>query len=74
MRTRRICGIDLETAAIYARLVARLRKQGKLGGRSQNDLWIAATAISEGAELLTRNPADFYGIEGLEVRGYGATD
>lgn len=74
LRTRRICGINLETAAIYARLVARLRKQGKLGGRSQNDLWIAATAISEGAVLLTRNPADFSGIESLEVRGYGATD
>ena len=74
LRTRRICGINLETAAIYARLVARLRKQAKLGGRSQNDLWIAATAISEAAVLLTRNPVDFGGIEGLEVRGYGATD
>ena len=71
LRTRRVCGIDLETASIYARLVAGLRREKKLGGRSQNDLWIAATAISARATLLSRNPADFEGIEGLEVRGYG---
>ena len=71
LRTRCVCGIDLETASIYARLVARLRREKKLGGRSQNDLWISATAISSGATLLSRNPADFDGIEGLEVRGYG---
>lgn len=72
LRTRRVCGIDLETASIYARLVAKLRREKKLAGRSQNDLWIAATAISSGATLLSRNPADFEGIEGLELRGYGA--
>ena len=71
LRTRRVCGIDLETASIYGRLVARLRREMKLGGRSQNDLWIAATAISAGAILLSRNPGDFSGIEGLEVWGYG---
>jgi predicted nucleic acid-binding protein len=71
LRMRRVCGIDLETASIYARLVAGLRREKKLGGRSQNDLWIAATAISARATLLSRNPADFEGIEGLEVRGYG---
>ena len=71
LRTRRICGGDLETASIYGRLVARLRRERKLAGRSQNDLWIAATALSAGATLLSRNPADFSGIEGLEVRGYG---
>jgi predicted nucleic acid-binding protein len=71
LRMRRVCGVDLETASIYARLVARLRREKKLGGRSQNDLWIAATAISARATLLSRNPADFEGIEGLEVRGYG---
>ena len=71
LRTRRVCGIDLETASIYGRLVARLRGERKLRGRSQNDLWIAATAISAGATLLSRNPDDFSGIEGLEVWGYG---
>jgi len=71
LRMRRVCGVDLETATIYARLVAGLRREKKLGGRSQNDLWIAATAISARATLLSQNPADFEGIEGLEVRGYG---
>jgi predicted nucleic acid-binding protein len=71
LRTRRVCGIDLETASIYGRLVARLRGERKLRGRSQNDLWIAATAISAGATLLSRNPDDFSGIEGLVVWGYG---
>lgn len=71
LRTRRVCGIDLDTASIYGRLVARLRREKKLGGRSQNNLWIAASAISAGATILSRNPADFDGIEGLEVRGYG---
>ena len=71
LRTRRVCGIDLETATIYGRLVARLRRERKLAGRSQNDLWIAATAISAGATLVSRNPDDFSGIEGLEVWGYG---
>ena len=52
LRMRRVCGIDLETASIYARLVAGLRREKKLGGRSQNDLWIAATAISARATLL----------------------
>jgi predicted nucleic acid-binding protein len=72
LRTRRVCGIDLETASIYGRLVARLRGERKLGGRSQNDLWIAATAISTGATLLSRNPDDFSEIESLVVWGYGA--
>ena len=71
LRTRRVCGVDLETATIYGRLVARLRRERKLAGRSQNDLWIAATAISAGATLVSRNPDDFSGIEGLEVWGYG---
>jgi len=34
----RICGADLETASIYGRLVARLRRERKLADRSQNDL------------------------------------
>ena len=34
LRTRRVCGIDLETATIYGRLVARLRGRGSSrGGR-----------------------------------------
>jgi len=42
-----------------------------LAGRSHNDLWIAATARSLGARLLTRNAEDFHAINGLEVLSYG---
>lgn len=50
-------------------------KQGQraarlLAGRSHNDLWIAASGCALGARLLTRNPRDFAGIDGLEVLGY----
>jgi predicted nucleic acid-binding protein len=53
------------------RIAAALRKAKKLAGRSENDIWIAATARSLGARLLTRNAQDFRGIDGLEVLSYG---
>lgn len=55
---------------IYGRIVAFLRRKNGLAGRSQNDLWIAATARCHGARVLTRNAADFKGIPDLEVLGY----
>jgi predicted nucleic acid-binding protein len=70
LRRRRVVGADLETAAAYGRIVGHLRRGGSLAGRSQNDLWIAATARTCGARLLTRNPSHFTGIPGLEVIGY----
>lgn len=70
MRTRRLAAITLEVAGHYARIASTLRRQRALGGRSHNDLWIAATSRSHGARLLTRNPSDFGGISGLEVIGY----
>lgn len=71
LATLRLLPVEGETALIYARLAAALRARQALGGRSQNDLWIAATALRHGARLLTRNPADFAGIPSLEVVGYG---
>jgi predicted nucleic acid-binding protein len=62
--------MDLETASIYGKLVARVRRGRNLEGRSQNNLSIAATTLSAGATLLSRKPADFSGIEGVEVRAY----
>lgn len=70
LRRRRVVGSDLETAQHYARIAAQLRRDKSLAGRSQNDLWIAATARCHGARVLTRNAADFGGIHGLEVVGY----
>jgi len=34
---------------------------------SAADAWIAATALANGLELVTHNPADFRGIPGLTV-------
>ena len=71
LRRRRIASADLETAQHYGRIAAHLRQEKLLGGRSHNDLWIAATARCHGAKILTRNAADFERIPGLEVLGYG---
>jgi predicted nucleic acid-binding protein len=70
LRQRKVVVADLETAAHYAQIAARLRLAKLLAGRSHNDLWIAATARSLGARVLTRNCGDFAGIWGLEVSGY----
>ncbi len=68
---RRVVSADLETAQHYGRIVAFLRQEQALAGKSQNDLWIAATARCHGARVLTRNASDFEQIPGLEVLGYG---
>ena len=71
LRQRRVVSADLETAHHYGRIVAFLRQEQALAGKSQNDLWIAATARCHGARVLTRNASDFERIPGLEVLGYG---
>jgi predicted nucleic acid-binding protein len=73
LRRRRVVSADLETAQHYGRIVAFLRRGRHLAGRSQNDLWIAATARCHGAMVLTRNACDYEGIPDLEVLGYGNT-
>lgn len=59
--------VDADTALHYARITAGLRAEGKIKGRSKADLWIAASACSNGAELLTKNVRDFDGIPGLRL-------
>ncbi|MCX6867855.1 MAG: type II toxin-antitoxin system VapC family toxin [Verrucomicrobia bacterium] len=71
LRRRRVVSADLETAQHYGRIAAFLRRDKNLAGKSQNDLWIAATARCHGARVLTRNASDFEGIPELEVVGYG---
>lgn len=70
LRSRRVVAASLETAEHYGRIVAGLRRKSGLTGRSHNDLWIAAIAREHGARLLTRNPAHFIEIQGLETLGY----
>ena len=70
LRRRHIIAADLDVAEHYGGIVATLRRAKMLAGRSHNDLWIAATARSLGARLLTRNPAHFRGIDDLEITPY----
>ena len=70
LKRRRLAAADMETARLYGRIVADLRQAKLLPGRSQNDMWIAAAAMRYGATLMTRNPEDFSGIDGLRVLAY----
>ena len=70
LRRLRIIAADLDVAEHYGGIVSTLRRAKRLAGRSHNDLWIAATARSLGARLLTRNAAHFRGIDDLEIVPY----
>jgi predicted nucleic acid-binding protein len=70
LRLFRIGEVGIETALHYARIVAKLRGDGALVGRSKPDLWIAAWAVEHGAPLATRNARHFGGISGLALITY----
>ena len=72
LRAFRIGAVDLETARRYAVIVAALRRESALAGRSKPDLWVAAWAIQHGAPLATRNTKHFAKIPGLELIEYEA--
>lgn len=57
--------IDADTARTYAHLSDTVRKGGRSPRRRVMDLWIAATAISHGLPLYTRNAKDFAGLTAL---------
>ena len=52
-------------ARVHAGLWAQLSDAGQMTGA--HDLWIAATAVTHGLSLATRNHADFEKIPGLDV-------
>ncbi len=70
LRLFQIGDVTLETAGHYARIVARLREQKALGGRSKPDLWIAAWAVQHASPLATANGKHFEDIPGLDVIAY----
>lgn len=49
----------------WALLVAKLKPAGRVLPFA--DSWIAATALYTGLPLLTHNPSDFQGVDGLHV-------
>ena len=57
--------IDLATARVHAQVWAELAGAGKLIG--PNDLWIAATALARGLDLITANVREFDRVPGLTV-------
>lgn len=70
LRLFQIGDVDLETAYRYAAIVAELRRESALIGRSKPDLWIAAWAVQHAAPLVTRNTKHFGGIPDLELMDY----
>lgn len=60
---------EVEAARAYARISAAIVARGRKPRRRMADLLIASVALAEGIPLVTRNPDDFAGLEGLlEIR------
>lgn len=59
---------DAESARVFGRVAAALRASGRKRRARAYDALIAATALRHALPVYTRNPADFEGIDGLEVR------
>lgn len=57
-----------EAARAFGRVAASLRAAGRKPSARAYDALIAAAAIAEDIPLFTCNPADFEGIEGLDLR------
>lgn len=70
LRAFRVGEVSVETAAHYARIVARLRSEDGLSGRSKPDMWIAAWAVEHASPLATANVKHFDGIPGLSLIEY----
>lgn len=58
---------DSAAARTFGRVAASLRRAGRKSAVRAYDAMIAAIALSKGLPVLTCNPDDFAGIDGLEV-------
>jgi tRNA(fMet)-specific endonuclease VapC len=58
---------DPPAARAFGRVAAALRQAGRKPSARAYDAMIAATALSNGLPIYTANPADFDGIDGLEI-------
>lgn len=60
--------LPLGAAVAYGEAKAQLRAKGQL--ISDNDLWIAAHALSEGLVLVTNNVSEFKRVKGLKLENW----
>lgn len=58
---------DAAAARAFGRVAAALRRAGRKPAARAYDALIAATSIANGLPLFTVNPADFHGIDDIEV-------
>ena len=56
---------DVEAARAYGRIYAAVRASGRAPRRRLADLLIAAVALANDLPVVTRNGADFAGLDGL---------
>lgn len=63
-----VIAFDADAARAFGRVAASLRSAGRKPSLRAYDALIAASAIAEDMPLYTCNPADFAGIEDLDVR------
>ncbi|MCL2142988.1 MAG: type II toxin-antitoxin system VapC family toxin [Methanomassiliicoccaceae archaeon] len=61
---------DLNASVVYGRIRADLEKKGKRIG--SNDLIIAATVLSRGGTLVTKNTKEFSRVEGLRIEDWSS--
>jgi predicted nucleic acid-binding protein len=59
---------DADAARAFGQVAASLHRVGRKATARSYDAMIAATAIANELPLYTCNPADFEGIDGLELR------
>jgi predicted nucleic acid-binding protein len=72
MTRKPLLPIDADTADVFGELAGLLAKGGGRSHRTRvQDLWLASQAIQHGLGLVTRNPADFDGIPGLDLVDVG---
>jgi tRNA(fMet)-specific endonuclease VapC len=58
---------DADAARAFGLVTASLRRAGRKTSARSYDAMIAAVALANGLPLFTANPADFEGIDGLDV-------
>ncbi len=63
-----ILPLDAPSARAFGHVSAALRASGRKPAARAYDALIAAIAIANGLPLFTANPADFAGIDGLDLR------